>query len=155
MRHRKTLCPGKDISPEMKKAGGRLHLPEKEGRPPGMHRHLLPRHRQPPSRDRQKRHIHGNGRPHSSMPLTSRNSRKSNTLSMSSQNPKKWKVFRHLDPKKYGVIVVKGYRKGLLLPDLEGVDTAEDQLRITKMKAGIERSETDVDIYRFTVDRYK
>ncbi len=60
-----------------------------------------------------------------------------------------------LDPKRYGIIVVKGFRKGLLLPDLEGVDTAEDQLRIMKMKAGIERSEADVEISRFTVERYE
>ena len=59
-----------------------------------------------------------------------------------------------LDPKKYGVIVVKGPRRGLLLPDLEGVDTIEEQLRITKMKAGIPPGDADVEILRFTVDRY-
>ncbi len=58
-----------------------------------------------------------------------------------------------LDPKKYGVIVVKGYRKGLLLPDLEGVDTVQEQLRIAKLKAGIGEDE-DCEIYRFTVKRY-
>ncbi len=60
-----------------------------------------------------------------------------------------------LDPKKYGVIVVKGSRRGLLLPDLEGVDTVEYQLSITKRKAGIDPSDPDVEIYKFTVDRYK
>lgn len=60
-----------------------------------------------------------------------------------------------LDPKEYGVIVNKGYRKGLLLPDLEGVDTVEEQLRITKMKAGIEPSDSDVEIFRFSVERYR
>ena len=59
-----------------------------------------------------------------------------------------------LDPKKYGVIVVKGSRKGLLLPDLEGVDTVDYQLSITKMKAGIDPADHDVEIYKFTVDRY-
>lgn len=58
-----------------------------------------------------------------------------------------------LDPKKYGVIVVKGPRKGLLLPDLEGVDTVEEQLRIAKLKAGILPDE-DCEIYRFNVRRY-
>lgn len=58
-----------------------------------------------------------------------------------------------LDPKKYGVIVVSGHRRGLLLPDLEGVDTVEEQLRITKMKAGILPQE-EVEIYRFEVKRY-
>lgn len=60
-----------------------------------------------------------------------------------------------LDPKRYGIIVVKGYRKGLLLPDLEGVNTVEEQLMIAKMKAGIDPSDNDVEIYRFTVERYK
>jgi uncharacterized protein len=59
-----------------------------------------------------------------------------------------------LDPKKYGIIVAKGNRRGLLLPDLEGVDTVEEQLRITKMKAGIMPEDKDVEIYRFMVDRY-
>ncbi|MDI6801676.1 MAG: AmmeMemoRadiSam system protein A [Thermodesulfovibrionales bacterium] len=69
--------------------------------------------------------------------------------------PEKIGDISELDPKKYGVIVVKGYRKGLLLPDLEGVDTVEEQLRIAKMKAGIDPAEEDVEIYRFTVERYK
>src|SRR5699024_11636722 len=44
-----------------------------------------------------------------------------------------------LDVKRYGVIVSRGYRRGLLLPDLEGVDTAEDQIEIARQKAGITR----------------
>jgi AmmeMemoRadiSam system protein A len=67
--------------------------------------------------------------------------------------PEKVESLSELDPKKYGVIVVKGHRKGLLLPDLEGVDTVEEQLRIAKMKAGILPDE-DCEIYRFTVKRY-
>jgi len=59
-----------------------------------------------------------------------------------------------LDPKKYGVIIVSGYRKGLLLPDIEGVDTVEDQLRIAKLKAGILPQE-ETEIFRFEVARYK
>ena len=35
-----------------------------------------------------------------------------------------------LDPLTYGVIVEKGFRRGLLLPDLEGVETVEKQLGI-------------------------
>lgn len=69
--------------------------------------------------------------------------------------PEKIKDISELDPKKYGIIVVKGYRKGLLLPDLEGVETVEEQLRITKLKAGIDPDDEDVEIYRFTVVRYK
>ncbi len=67
--------------------------------------------------------------------------------------PEKVRNITELDPRKYGVIVVSGQRKGLLLPDLEGVDTVEEQLRITKMKAGILPHE-EVEIYRFEVKRY-
>jgi len=58
-----------------------------------------------------------------------------------------------LDPKRYGVIVTKGSRRGLLLPDLEGVDTVEEQLRIACQKAGI-RPDEDYSIERFEVIRY-
>ncbi len=67
--------------------------------------------------------------------------------------PERVNDLSELDPKKYGVIVIKDLRKGLLLPDLEGVDTVEEQLRIAKMKAGISPDE-DCEIYRFTVKRY-
>lgn len=69
--------------------------------------------------------------------------------------PEKIKDISELDPKRYGVIVAKGYRKGLLLPDLEGVDTVEEQLMITKMKAGIDPSDKDVEIFKFTVERFR
>ena len=59
-----------------------------------------------------------------------------------------------LDPKKYGVIVSKGYRRGVLLPDLEGVDTIEQQVQIAAMKAGIYDLD-GVKLERFTVTRYK
>ncbi len=58
-----------------------------------------------------------------------------------------------LDPKRYGVIVQSGWRRGLLLPDLEGVDTAEYQVAIARRKAGIGPSEP-VELYRFEVVRY-
>lgn len=59
-----------------------------------------------------------------------------------------------LDPKKFGVIVSLGMRKGLLLPDLEGVDTVAEQLRIAKAKAGIHDGEK-ITIKRFEVIRHK
>jgi MEMO1 family protein len=59
-----------------------------------------------------------------------------------------------LDAKKYGVIVEKGWRRGLLLPDLEGVDTPEEQISICCQKGGISESEP-VKLYRFEVKRYK
>lgn len=58
-----------------------------------------------------------------------------------------------LDPKKYGVIVRKGSRSGLLLPDLEGVDTVEEQLRIVLAKAGIRPNEK-YQMERFEVIRH-
>ncbi len=68
--------------------------------------------------------------------------------------PEKVSDISELDPKKYGVIVVHGARKGLLLPDLEGVDSVEEQLRIAKMKAWINPDE-EVEIFRFRVSRYR
>ena len=59
-----------------------------------------------------------------------------------------------LDPKKYGVIVQAGWRRGLLLPDLEGVDTVDQQISISRQKAGIAPNEP-VQLYRFEVKRYK
>lgn len=58
-----------------------------------------------------------------------------------------------LDVLRYGVIVAKGYRRGLLLPNLEGVDTVEYQLRIALSKAGISPSE-NYTIQRFEVVRH-
>ena len=59
-----------------------------------------------------------------------------------------------LDPKRYGVIVEAGFRRGLLLPDLEGVDTVEYQIDICRQKAGIMPDEP-VKLYRFEVKRYR
>ena len=58
-----------------------------------------------------------------------------------------------LDPDKYGVIVKQGQRTGLLLPDLDGVETVEQQVNIAKQKAGIV-SDEDIELYRFEVKRY-
>ena len=54
-----------------------------------------------------------------------------------------------LDAARYGVIVTKGFRRGLLLPNLEGVDTVEAQINIALSKAGIGPSE------RYTVERFE
>ena len=58
-----------------------------------------------------------------------------------------------LDCKRYGVIVGCDYRRGVLLPDLEGVESVEHQLSIACQKAGIEPSE-EYFVLRFTVTRY-
>ena len=54
-----------------------------------------------------------------------------------------------LDVKKYGVIVSCGGRRGLLLPDLEGVDTVEQQIEIALQKGGISSEE------RYTLERFE
>jgi AmmeMemoRadiSam system protein A len=59
-----------------------------------------------------------------------------------------------LDPKRYGVIVAAGRRRGLLLPDLEGVESVDMQISICRQKAGIMPAEP-VKLYRFEVRRYR
>lgn len=59
-----------------------------------------------------------------------------------------------LDPIEYGVIVESGYRKGLLLPNLEGIDTPEKQVDIALQKAGI-KEEDSYTMKRFKVTRHK
>lgn len=59
-----------------------------------------------------------------------------------------------LDPKRYGVIVTKGMKRGLLLPNLEGVDTIDQQLGIAMAKAGISPEEAPISIERFEVVRH-
>jgi len=58
-----------------------------------------------------------------------------------------------LDPKRYGVIVSKGARKGLLLPDLQGIDTIDQQISIALQKAGISDDEA-YSLARFEVIRH-
>jgi len=61
---------------------------------------------------------------------------------------------KELDAKKYGVVVRdRSNRRGLLLPDLPGVDTPEQQIEICCQKAWIEPGEP-VQLYRFEVKRY-
>ena len=59
-----------------------------------------------------------------------------------------------LDVKKYGVIVSCGGRRGLLLPDLDGVDSVEQQIDIARQKGGIMPDE-DVRLQRFEVVRHR
>ncbi len=62
-----------------------------------------------------------------------------------------------LDPKKYGILVRSqdGLRSGLLLPDLEGVETIEEQLSIACQKAGINKDAENFIVYKFTVQRHE
>jgi AmmeMemoRadiSam system protein A len=60
-----------------------------------------------------------------------------------------------LDPKRYGIIVrAADGRQALLLPDLEGVDTVDQQLRITCRKGGIDPDRDAYRIFRFEVERH-
>lgn len=67
--------------------------------------------------------------------------------------PEPVKSMEDLDPKRYGVIVRKGRRSGVLLPDLEGIDSAVEQVSIARQKAGISPYE-DFEMERFEVVRY-
>ncbi len=58
-----------------------------------------------------------------------------------------------LDVIKYGVIVTSGRKRGLLLPNLDGVDTIEEQIAIACRKAGI-RDDEDYSLERFEVVRH-
>ena len=60
---------------------------------------------------------------------------------------------KELDVKRYGVIVTSGNRRGLLLPDLDGVDSVEQQISIAMQKAGIRPGEK-IRLQRFEVVRH-
>ena len=70
--------------------------------------------------------------------------------------PKKISDFSELDPKKFGVIVKSpDGRCGLLLPDLEGIDSSEQQFSIACQKAGINfQTEQNILMYKFQVDKF-
>ena len=67
--------------------------------------------------------------------------------------PEKIKSQDQLDVKKYGVIVQSGSKRGLLLPDLDGVDTVEQQVSIAMRKGGISPG-SKIDLFRFQVVRH-
>ena len=70
------------------------------------------------------------------------------------EEPEKIDSPDQLDVREYGVIVTSGGRRGLLLPDLEGVDTVEQQIDIARRKAGIPDGEK-VSLQRFKVTRHR
>lgn len=61
-----------------------------------------------------------------------------------------------LNVKRYGVIVTKGRKRGLLLPNLDGIDTVEEQIAVARRKAGIGEDEdiTNITLQRFEVIRH-
>jgi len=86
--------------------------------------------------------------------------------------PEPVKDLQELDPKKFGIIVKTGpftypnqenvvfdgvipYKTGLLLPDLDEVDTVEKQISIACQKGGIDPAQEKIFIYKFTVEKYQ
>ncbi|MBW7572308.1 AmmeMemoRadiSam system protein A [Caproiciproducens faecalis] len=63
-------------------------------------------------------------------------------------------TIEELDVRRYGVIVTGGHKRGLLLPNLEGVDTPEQQVAIAMQKAGLRKGEP-CSLERFEVVRHK
>jgi len=68
-------------------------------------------------------------------------------------DPEPVKTTKELDAKKYGVIIKAGARRGLLLPDLPGVNTPDEQIAICRRKAGIGENEA-IELFRFEVRRF-
>ncbi|MCK4591874.1 AmmeMemoRadiSam system protein A [Candidatus Parcubacteria bacterium] len=69
--------------------------------------------------------------------------------------PERINSVEDLDPEKYGIIVKSpDGRTGLLLPDIEGVETAEHQIAIACQKAGIDLNKERIRLYRFTVTKH-
>ncbi len=68
-------------------------------------------------------------------------------------DPEPVNSLQELDVKKYGIIITKGRQRGLLLPNLEGVDTIEEQISITLSKAGIEAE--DFNSGKCQLERFK
>ncbi|MDP3996032.1 MAG: AmmeMemoRadiSam system protein A [bacterium] len=74
------------------------------------------------------------------------------------KEPEQTRDLKELNPKKYGIIVKAAgdvLKSGLLLPDLEGVNSAEQQVSIACQKGGIDPEKENVIIYRFTVKKYE
>ena len=70
--------------------------------------------------------------------------------------PEQINLAADLDAKKYGVIVKSTDGKtGLLLPNIKGVETSEHQISIACQKAGIDLKIEKIELYRFTVEKYK
>jgi AmmeMemoRadiSam system protein A len=67
--------------------------------------------------------------------------------------PEPIRSIAELDPARYGVIVQRGYHRGLLLPDIPGIEDAETQVAYARMKAGL-RPDEPVELYRFKVEKY-
>jgi AmmeMemoRadiSam system protein A len=71
------------------------------------------------------------------------------------EEPRQIKSLKELNPKKYGILIKSEIGKvGLLLPDLEGINTVEEQLSAVCQKCGIQLSDEKVVIYKFSAKKY-
>lgn len=68
--------------------------------------------------------------------------------------PVKIKDKKELDPKKFGILVKSNGKSALLLPDLEGINTVEQQLSAVCQKAGISYPEEKIEIYKFSIEKH-
>lgn len=68
--------------------------------------------------------------------------------------PEPIKSKEELDVKKYGVIVTSGFKQGLLLPNLDGIETVDDQISIAMRKGNISKTD-NYKLQRFEVIRHK
>jgi AmmeMemoRadiSam system protein A len=70
------------------------------------------------------------------------------------EEPVKIKSMEELNPKKYGIIVKSSLKSALLLPDLEGIDTVEEQFSLVCRKGGINPELEEISIFKFEVKKY-
>lgn len=152
VKHGKTIQPPETLTPEMKERAGVFVCIKKHGRLRGCIGTFMPLFRN--VAEEAIRNAIGASSEDPRFPHVSKEELPDLVYSVDVLSaPEKVDDIKKLDPKKYGVIVESNRRKGLLLPDLEGVDTVEEQIGIARMKAGIPLLE-DIDIYRFEVRRY-
>ncbi len=71
------------------------------------------------------------------------------------EKPEPVKNIDELNPKKYGIIVKTETKSALLLPDLEGIETKEQQIIACCQKAGINPTKEKIAIYKFTAEKYE
>ena len=71
------------------------------------------------------------------------------------QTPKKVTDRKELDADKYGLIAQKDDKTGILLPGIEGIQTADAQIAIARHKAGISKQEKGVSLKKFSVERHR
>lgn len=72
--------------------------------------------------------------------------------------PEQVKDLKELNPKRYGILVRTALltaKSGLLLPDLDGINTIEKQISIACQKGGIDPTKERVLIYKFTTQKYQ